>query len=234
MNIFWDGPLPKPSERTVVDMQNVLSDTGITADNKTLYFMYRSLSKSGEDLRWLSENKLRYDITVIPPCILGREFVKTKGHYHPEGPGGYGYPELYQVLSGEAHFILQKKDLSDICVILAKEGDVVLIPPGFGHVTINPSDKTLVMANIVSDDFESEYDDYTRMQGAAYYEFSDGSFVKNPKYDHIPDIRMKAPDEIPQMGLYHKKPIYSLIGDDGLLDFLNNPSVIEEIIPEFL
>ena len=178
---FWDGPLPKPAERTVVDMQCVLADAGdITAD-KTLYFMYRNLSKSEEDKVWLSENKLRYDITVIPPCTLGREYVKTKGHYHPDAPCGHGYPELYQVLSGEAHFMLQKTDLSDICVLKAKEGDVVLIPPGYGHVTINPSDKTLVMANIVSDDFESEYEYYTKMNGAAYYEFSGGEFVKNPK-----------------------------------------------------
>lgn len=232
MDNFWDGPLPKPSERTVVDMQCVLADTGITAD-KTLYFMYRNLSKSEEDSKWLSDNKLRYDITVIPPCILGREYVKTKGHYHPNAPCGYGYPELYQVLSGEAHFLLQKTDLSDICVLKSKEGDVVLIPPGYGHVTINPSDKTLVMANIVSDDFESEYEYYNEMHGAAYFEFSGGEFVKNPNYGDLPDIRTKTPDEIPELGIYHKKAIYNMIGDDGLLDFLNRPSILENIKPGF-
>jgi len=38
------------------------------------------------------------------------------------------------------------------------DGDTVFIPPGYGHVTINPSDhRTLVMANVVSNAFLSEY-----------------------------------------------------------------------------
>jgi glucose-6-phosphate isomerase len=43
----------------------------------------------------------------------------------------------------------------------AKEGDIVLMKEGFGHITINPStDQLLVMANIVSDRFKSVYDDF--------------------------------------------------------------------------
>ena len=230
MNSFWDSPLPNPGERTVEDMQCVLADLSSTAKNKTLYFMYRALSKSKKDSEWLSENKLRYDITVIPPCILGREYVKTKGHYHPDAPCGYGYPELYQVLSGEAHFLLQKRDLSEICAVKAEEGDIVLIYPGFGHVTINPSQKTLVMANIVSDNFESEYGNYIHMHGAAYYEFKDRRFIRNPHYGTLPDISVMKSVEIPGLDIYRRKYIYDLIGDDGLLDFLNSPSVLKKYI----
>jgi len=67
-----------------------------------LYFMYRDLAKSDADRQWLRSHKLRYDITVIPPCTLSGEWVKTKGHYHPKNPAGIGYPEVYEVLEGEA------------------------------------------------------------------------------------------------------------------------------------
>ncbi|MBP2134318.1 glucose-6-phosphate isomerase [Methanomicrobium sp. W14] len=227
MDKFWEGELPSPAERTVGDMLCVLEDAGDAPEKQPLYFMYRSLSKSRKDFQWLFENRLRYDITIIPPRTLGREYVKTKGHYHPDAPCGCGYPELYQVLSGEAHFLLQTKDHYDIVAIEAEEGEVALIPPGYGHVTINPGEDTLIMANIVSDNFESEYSEYILMHGAAYYELSDDGFVKNPNYGKgLPDIRVVKAEEYPGLNLYHKKPIYSLIGKKDSLEFLNNPSIL--------
>ena len=33
---------------------------------------------------------LRYDITVIYPGLIGSEYVKTLGHYHPKVPDNRG------------------------------------------------------------------------------------------------------------------------------------------------
>ena len=35
---------------------------------------------------------------------------------------GVGYPEIYQVLEGEAHYLLQSKDLTDVVMIPAQAG----------------------------------------------------------------------------------------------------------------
>lgn len=230
MHNFWDGPLPKAGERTVKDMESVLYDTKSGMDpNTPLYFMYRALSKNERDAKWLEDNSLRYDITVIPANKVGAEFVKTKGHYHPNAPCGRAYPELYQVLGGEAHFLLQNRNLSDICVIRATAGDVVLIPSGYGHVTINPSRDRLVMANIVSCEFESEYEFYGEMHGAAYYELESG-FIRNPHYpEGLPDIRVIDSFEIPELGLKHGVPIYSFIGGDILPKYLNVPKILDTV-----
>ena len=41
--------------------------------------------------------------------MLGSEYVKTVGHYHPPVPGtDVSYPEIYQVLDGSATYLLQK------------------------------------------------------------------------------------------------------------------------------
>jgi len=80
----------KPDIRYLNDMKEVIYDKKWlkTAPNLVLYYMYRGIKKEGN---------LRYDITVIPSRMLGKEFVKTKGHEHI---GEYG--ELYMVLEGEA------------------------------------------------------------------------------------------------------------------------------------
>ena len=107
---------------------------------------------------WLHHHNLRYDLTVIPSCEICGEWVKTKGHYHPKNPAGIGYPEIYEVIEGQVHYLLQSRNLDDVVIISAQAGDLVIIPPEYGHVSINPSqDSALVMANIVSTAFESEY-----------------------------------------------------------------------------
>ena len=163
-------PLPTPTVRTIDEMRSVLFNPAATYP-KPLYTMYRDVAKTEADHTQLHSHAIRYDITIIPPATIGGEYVKTKGHYHPENPGGVGYPELYEVVEGVAHFLLQKKTLDHIVLVKAAKGDIVLIPPGYGHVTINPSEEeTLVMANLVSTAFESEYAFYETMHGAAWYE----------------------------------------------------------------
>ncbi len=103
MNRHWSGVLPEPSVRTLDDMRCVLADPDASG-NAPLYFMYRDLALSEDDRRWLAEQNIRFDITFILPGTIGGEYVKTKGHYHPLTPAGIGYPELYQVLAGEAHY----------------------------------------------------------------------------------------------------------------------------------
>ena len=66
---------------------------------------------------------LRYDVTVIPPSVLCGEYVKTKGHYHPDNHHGVGYPEIYEIIEGSAEYLLQDKALSDaVCISLEGRG----------------------------------------------------------------------------------------------------------------
>jgi len=176
----WDGPLPAPRVRTIEEIRGVLMDPACECTDP-LYSMYRDLSKSREDSRWLREQGLRYDLTVIPARTLCGEYVKTKGHHHPANGKGVPYPEIYEVLQGEAHYLLQTRPADDVRLVRAGPGDRIIVPPGFGHVTINPARETLVMANIVSTRFESDYSAYEELHGAAYFELEGGGLVKNPR-----------------------------------------------------
>ena len=159
---------------------------------------------------------------------MGGEYVKTKGHYHPLSPSGIGYPEFYQVLAGEALYLLQRNDLDDIVVITAKAGEFVLIPPGYGHVTINPGMETLVMANLVSAGFASEYTFYEQMQGGGYYLMEEGGWVQNPRYPAVPPMRMIPAGEAPAPGIRHGRGIYGMVSGREDMSYLNSPEEIPE------
>lgn len=218
----WEGELPQPSVRSVEEMRSVLASPSCRCSGP-LYYMYRDLAKSDKDRVWLRNHALRYDLTVIPPRDLCGEWVKTKGHYHPKNPAGTGYPEIYEVIEGEAQYLLQSRMLDDVVLISARAGDLVVIPPEYGHISINPGGTTLVMANIVSTAFQSEYGEYEKHQGAAYYVMNSGKIQMNPHYSSLPPVRYLEATCV--RGTHHlcKGPLYALIGNEEALLFLNEP-----------
>ena len=169
--------------RFLNDMEEVLYDENWAkkAPNLELYYMYRGIKK---------KNGLRYDITVIPPKTLGKEFVKTKGNRNSKS-----FPELYTVLAGEAIFLMQKvkgKSVKDVRVIKAKKGNWLIIPPKYAVVMINPSKKNLKTGNWVSENNKNIYKEIEAMQGACYY-YTKKGWIKNKKYAKVPQLRFKKP-----------------------------------------
>jgi len=184
----------KPDIRYLNDMKEVLYDRkwAKTAPNFELYYMYRGIKK---------KNDLRYDITIIPTRMLGQEFVKTKGHEHL---GKFG--EVYIVLEGQAIFLMQKTldqnkfgaeqgeggEIQDVYAIKAKKGEVAVIPPYYGHITINPGKKDLKLANWVSENCKNNYKLIEKMQGACYY-YTKKGWIKNKNYKKVPKLRFEKP-----------------------------------------
>jgi len=186
--------------------------------------MYREVSRNETDHTWMRSHAIRYDVTIIPPANLDGEYVKTKGHFHPENPAGIGYPEIYEVLDGIAHFLLQTKSLNDVILIEALKGDITVIPPGYGHVTINPTlDETLTMANLVSTAFSSEYEFYEKMHGATYYEMVGGTIQKNPAYPQVPRLQRTERISLKFSNHVIGNSLYDFIGNDWIGYVLNNP-----------
>lgn len=225
-----------PVVRTLEEMKGVVFDKRFLASanmDVELYYMFRDVSKDEEDANKIKERGLRYDVTIIPPRTLGSEFVKTAGHYHPCLTGSkLTYPELYEVLEGEAHYLLQKREeergiekITDVVVVKAKKGDTVIIPPNYGHVTINPSEATLKMANWVARTFSSIYEPMRGRCGAAYFELTTGAFIKNERYETVPGIRFLKPSDtwLKELELDKCSEMYELLREPEKLDFLVNP-----------
>ena len=232
-SVCWNGPLPEPSVRTAEDLRGVLADPACTGTGP-VYYMYRDVARSGKDRSWLAAQQYRFDITVIPPREICGEFIKTKGHYHPDNPSGTGYPEVYEVLAGTAHYLIQNRECSDVVMIAASAGDIVVIPPGYGHVTINPAgDAVLQMANIVSSRFSSEYQGYEALNGAAYFEKVHEGFVQNPAYKKTSPLRRITAQPRADFPGAITAPLYGLIEKRApVLEFLNYPEKYAELFRE--
>jgi glucose-6-phosphate isomerase len=175
----------KPDIRYLNDMRGILydKDWAKTAPNLELYYMYRGIEE---------KDGLRYDITVIPAAMLGKEFNKTKGHEHSNKKG-----EVYIVLEGRTISLMQKNDgekIKDVIAIEAKKGDVIIIPPGYGHITINPAKEELKMANWISDGCKNDFALFEKMGGACYY-YTKAGWVKNENYKNVPNLRFEKPQK---------------------------------------
>ncbi|MCQ5336595.1 MAG: hypothetical protein NO475_00160 [Candidatus Methanomethylicia archaeon] len=217
-----------PQFRTLNDIFPVLYSTeNINIPRSTpLYAMYRGVCNKKDEGIFL-QRKIRFDITIMSNINIGKEWNKTLGHYHPIAENNLSYPELYQVLYGKATFLLQKKidnEVIDFVIAEVKQGEALLIPPNYGHVTVNSSDEILIMANLVSSIFQSLYEDYIRHKGAAYYLLIDGSLIPNPNYEKIAKPRFS----------YKRFPISKDIYSDFIscpscFNFLNHPSLISDL-----
>jgi len=226
-----------PAIRTLDQMQEVLFDKDIQ-EPQELYYMYRDIYRVSEK-NILEKHRLRYDVTAIKPLCLGKEFMKTAGHYHP---GDFG--ELYEVVSGRCFCLLQRPNLRDyriieeVILVEAVAGQKIIIPSGFGHILVNPGPDYLVTSNWVSRNFSSRYELYKKAGGAAYFITTSDTepqitpylrisagIVKNPHFSEVANISFVKPaKQIERFGLIENAPMYNLINENPkALDFLNYP-----------
>jgi len=174
---------PKLKIRYLDEIGNLLYDKKWikSASNSELYYVYRGVKRKDD---------LRYDVTVIPPRMLGNEFVKTKGNRNWKG-----YQELYTVLRGEALFLMQKtqgKSVKDVFIIKAQKGKWIIVPPNYLVVIINPGRKILKTGNWVSVKNKNIYEEVEKMQGACCF-YTKSGWIKNKNYKTIPKLRFEKP-----------------------------------------
>jgi glucose-6-phosphate isomerase, archaeal len=218
---FADLKDPLYGVRRFADMRPVLADPDCSGPD-VMYWMYRATGKRtcGHLLR---DHALRYDLSVFKHGMMGREYFKTSGHYHPPVPhGAISYPEVYEVASGVALYLLQKVDdykacphevtVEDFIVLRAEAGEKAMMPPDYGHVTVNSSGAPMVMTNWVCSEFKSYYDSVALCHGFAYYLISENGtakWVPNPAYQKpLPPIRFARPKDVPELGIAKSEPMY--------------------------
>lgn len=169
--VYWDGP----GQRCFGDLRAVVAapDAVEAIADDVAYYTYRDVRQWDET--GLAANGLRYDVTVTLPGEIGGEHIKTAGHYHALDVNGVSWPEIYDVLSGEAAFVLQKTEgdpsgdpeVTRGVVIVAGPGDRLVIPPDYGHVTVNIGTTPLVVADLVATTSSNHYQGYAARQGGA-------------------------------------------------------------------
>ncbi len=226
-----DFPFVEKSERTLNELRPYLRNPEVAKGSNPVYRVWRRAHLRQDDGK-VKQSQLRYDLTLIPPGQIGDEFVKTAGHYHKNKNGlGVSYPEIYEVLRGRAYFFIQRpgkdfKNIESAILVEAGPGEKFLIPPSYGHNTINVFDEPLFLANWVSDSAEYDYEPYKSLGGASYHFLAEGNLIdimKNPASVSVSEIKKMCPKEYSEFDLVKEKPLYSLVNNLEKLKFLNHP-----------
>jgi len=229
----------KPSIRYLAEMDSVIYDREWleSAGDLGLYSMYRDLAENEDDREKIVKENLRYDITVMPNTMLGKEYNKTLGHGHPLVPETkLTYPEIYEVLSGKVVFLIQKfngNEIDDVCAIEAGANDKVIIPPNYEHLMINIGGKELKTANWVYRGFTTNiYEGVKEKHGFCYYAIKDDlgktDWIRNENYAAVTPIKFLDPNiGLEKFGISKEEKLYDLIKTPEKLGFLKTPQNYE-------
>ncbi len=144
------------------------------------------------------------NITIWEPGTVSGEYIKTYGHYHIGD-----LDENYEILYGEGIALLQKlstdkngsmiaNQVEEFKVIIAKPGNNIYMPSGFGHLLVNIGKTYFVTADNSPVNFDeknpasfpghADYELVKKMRGFAYYVVEhEGkpALKKNPNYKKI-------------------------------------------------
>lgn len=200
-------------------------------EDRLIYRYTSPLWLSGDEELW-RKARVGFGIVYFPPGVFGGEYVKSSGQYHAIQPGQtQATPEIYTVLAGQGHFLLQRsapphENIEDPVLVEVNVGETFIVPPDYGHLQINPADGPLVFSYTVMSPLTSDYEPYRRRHGAMYYEMAEGPerFVFNKEYSGQAPLRILQAGRLRQLALLESRADYQWIRDHlPELSFLTDP-----------
>ena len=151
------------------------------------------------DARLWQRAGLRYGMTVLRPGCLGREWVKTAGHYR--SPASV---EMMEIVLGSGIVLVQTPapdgGLEQVTCVKLQSRSVVVIPPRSARVLVNTGTGNLAVGHVASGTVRAEHEELARHRGAAYYLGPDGA-RPNPHYLDLPPLRTTEVDRLPLIRL---------------------------------
>lgn len=189
-------------------------------------------------------------ITVLLPVTSGAtggECRKNSGHYHGVVEGHrLPYPEAYEVLAGDAVFLLQKStnfatqqelQVDDMVAVFLKPGEKIVVPPFYAHCAINVGEGPMAFGNLAAP-CPLLYEPIQHKHGFGYYVLRVSGhlvFVENPHYQNLPMLRFAKPCENVAMGIEFDRPLYeAFVENPGGFAYLDHPEEYEQQMEDLL
>jgi glucose-6-phosphate isomerase len=204
--------------RRKAQMRDVLA-AGVGRQSRRLEYQMLNGVRRVQDVH-LEGLPLRYELTSMPGSPLGWETAKTLGHVHVSPPGSsVGYPEIVEVLHGEAGFLVQDLAMTadgprsrQAWLVRARPGDWVVLPPDLAHVTIDLGAGPLVFSDVIDRRARGIYAGVAQARGFGWYVATDGVLRPNPRYgvppriEEIPAAEWSGPAPGPLYGAFRDDP----------------------------
>ena len=138
---FTDGLVCEESKPKSTAMLAPVLAYPQAASEETAFDFYKNVHFP-KDEALFAKYRLRFDITVLHPGLVGGERKKTTGHIHARMPGKTTpHAELYEVLAGTAMFLLQPDrgpdGPTDLIAVTLQPGEKIIVPANCAHCTNN-------------------------------------------------------------------------------------------------
>lgn len=191
-----------------------------------------------EDRPDLLSRNLLYGVVTYAKGSLGKEPIRSQGHIHAVSPScGFSTCEVYEIWDGEACIYMQESggdDAGNCYAVIGKPGDVIIVPPGWVHATINidPGSSMTFGAWCVRD-YGFTYTEVRRHGGIAYFplltEQGDISWEPNKKYTSA-HLTVKSARTYEDFGLRPGVPIYQQYRENpALFEFVTQPQKFPQL-----
>jgi glucose-6-phosphate isomerase len=198
--------------------------------NQVLYYIFDNIADENTFSLFEEEN-IKHEMIVIPPLKIVKEFAKTAGYYNSKvSKVNMTFPEVYEVISGTAHCLMQSMAFDGFVDVIAMEahvGEKIIMPPGYGVVMINPENETLMVSKFVSRNSVQNFETMKSKGGASYFEILDidgKKYIANDSYKFIPEIRYMKKLDLEEIGMDMSASLYKLFSEDvKTFEFLSKP-----------
>lgn len=163
---------PDVEVRRLEDIRGSLADKNCDGPEE----LYAIAMDVGEDCERdeIFRRNLLFGAVTYAAGMMGREPVRSQGHIHGVSPScKASTPEVYEIWEGEAVIYMQQsgEDNPGRCyAVHAKAGDVVIVPPGWVHATVNGDvSRNMTFGAWCVRDYGFDYKAVRKHGGIAYF-----------------------------------------------------------------
>lgn len=231
---------PPTEKRLLDDVRATLRDP--SADGPDILYSIAMDVGFKQDKDALIRHNLLYGACLYNKGQVGDEPIRSQGHIHFQSPScECSTGELYEIWHGTAIVFMQERAADHpgrVFAVEGKEGDIILVPPGWAHYTVNASiDEPMAFGAWCVRDYGFDYEDVRKHRGLAYYPIvKDKSidFVPNPEYIQVEVIR-KAPRKYTEFHLDYTKSLYEQFREEpSRFDFIPKPYTVAKLWENFI
>ncbi|MCI9075323.1 MAG: glucose-6-phosphate isomerase [Dorea sp.] len=185
----------------------------------------------------LIKRNLLFGAMIFEKGIIGEEPVRSQGHVHAVSESCHASTcEVYEIWNGAAYIYMQEHDADDpgrCFAVYAKAGEVVIVPPGWAHCTINANiNEPMLFGAWCVRDYGFDYEGIRAHNGVAYFpKVRNGriEFVKNGRYSDS-GLEIVSAGGYQEFGLEKGVPIYTQYEKNkDLFRFVTDPACAGEL-----
>jgi glucose-6-phosphate isomerase len=211
---------PKPELRPLNAIRASLRDPECTGPDP-VYAIVMDIGRK-EIRADLEGRMLLFGAVIYASGKLGDEPVRSQGHVHRvSSHSGWSPPEIYEIWQGAAYVYMQEYAEGDpgrCYAILAKPGDVVVVPPRWAHAAISadPSE-SMALGALCDREYGFDYESIRKRKGLAWYPLVKSSgaieWAPNPLYQTT-NLAIRAPRDYSDLGFERGTSLYEQAARD--------------------